>query len=69
MGYGGGRRDAALHLGRSHGGVDAVIRLDPLGLDLLYLQAKRYKPDHRVDVATVRDSPAASTPRNFPAAC
>jgi hypothetical protein len=56
MGYGGGRKDAAIRLGRSgDGGVDAVIRLDPLGLDLLYLQAKCYKPDHLVDVATVRD--------------
>ena len=56
MGYGGGRRDAALRLGRSgDGGVDAVIRLDPLGLDLLWLQAKCYRPDHLVDVAAVRD--------------
>jgi hypothetical protein len=38
-----------------------VIRLDPLGLDLLYLQAKRYEPDHLVDVATVRDVSAAGT--------
>ncbi len=66
MGYGGGRRDAALHLGRSHdGGVDAVIRLDPLGLDLLYLQAKCYKPDHRVDVATVREFSGSLDAKKF----
>jgi len=56
MGYGGGRKVAAVRLGRSgDGGVDAVIKLDPLGLDLLHLQAKCYAPDHLVDVAAVRD--------------
>ena len=66
MGYGGGRRDAAIRLGRSgDGGVDAVIRLDPLGLDLLYLQAKCYKPDHRVDVAAVRDFSGSLDAKTF----
>ena len=56
MGYGNGRRDAALRLGRSgDGGVDAVIRLDPLGLDRLYVQAKCYRPDCLVDAPVVRD--------------
>ena len=66
MGYGGGRRDAALRLGRSgDGGVDAVIRLDPLGLDLLYLQAKCYRPDHLVDVAAVRDFSGSLDAKKF----
>jgi restriction system protein len=43
MGYGGSRRDAALQLGRSgDGGVDGVINEDRLGLDRVYVQAKRY---------------------------
>lgn len=43
MGYGGSRKDAATRLGRSgDGGVDGVINEDPLGLDRVYVQAKRY---------------------------
>jgi restriction system protein len=43
MGYGGSHRDAARHLGRAgDGGVDGVINEDTLGLDRVYVQAKRY---------------------------
>ncbi len=43
MGYGGSRRDAATQLGRSgDGGVDGVVNEDRLGLDRIYVQAKRY---------------------------
>jgi restriction system protein len=43
IGYGGTREDAAERLGRSgDGGVDGVIREDRLGLDLIYVQAKRW---------------------------
>lgn len=43
MGYGGSHEDAALRLGRSgDGGVDGVIDEDRLGLDRIYVQAKRY---------------------------
>ena len=43
IGYGGPREDAAERLGRSgDGGVDGVIREDKLGLDLIYVQAKRW---------------------------
>jgi restriction system protein len=45
MGYGGARLDAGMHLGRSgDGGIDGVINQDPLGLDGVYIQAKRYGP-------------------------
>ncbi|WP_374300710.1 restriction endonuclease [Ferrovibrio sp.] len=44
MGYGGTHRNAATQLGRSgDGGVDGVINEDRLGLDRVYVQAKRYK--------------------------
>ena len=43
MGYGGSRRSAATQLGRTgDGGVDGVISEDRLGLDRVYVQAKRY---------------------------
>ena len=45
MGYGGSHEDAALKLGKSgDGGVDGVIAEDRLGLDRIYVQAKRYAP-------------------------
>jgi restriction system protein len=44
MGYGGTRADAAEHLGRSgDGGIDGVIRQDRLGLEAVYVQAKRWE--------------------------
>lgn len=44
MGYGGSRDDAAERLGQSGDeGVDGVIREDRLGLDLIYVQAKRWQ--------------------------
>ena len=49
MGYGGSRADAGETLGRSgDGGVDGVIREDRLGLDRIYLQAKRYQPTNKI---------------------
>jgi restriction system protein len=43
MGYGGSRKNAATQLGRSgDGGVDGVINEDRLGLNRVYVQAKRY---------------------------
>ena len=56
MGYGGRRRDLAKCLGRSgDGGIDGVVRQDSLGLDVVYVQAKRYRPGVGVPVAAVRD--------------
>ncbi len=43
MGYGGSRRDAGEAVGRSgDGGIDGIIKEDRLGLDAVYLQAKRW---------------------------
>ncbi|MBS7705203.1 restriction endonuclease [Chelatococcus asaccharovorans] len=43
MGYGGSHKNAAAQLGRTgDGGVDGVINEDRLGLDRVYVQAKRY---------------------------
>lgn len=49
MGYGGSHKDAAAQLGRSgDGGVDGIINEDRLGLDRIYIQAKRYTPGNPV---------------------
>lgn len=43
MGYGGSHENAAMQLGKSgDGGIDGIIDEDRLGLDRIYLQAKRY---------------------------
>ena len=56
MGYGGGRAEMGRALGRSgDGGIDGVIKEDELGLDIVYVQAKRYARDRAVPVAEVRD--------------
>lgn len=44
MGYGGSRKDAGQTIGRSgDGGIDGVINEDRLGLDTIYIQAKRWE--------------------------
>ncbi|MEX0728863.1 MAG: restriction endonuclease [Planctomycetaceae bacterium] len=44
MGYGGAIPDAGQHLGRSgDGGIDGIINEDKLGLDIICIQAKRWK--------------------------
>jgi restriction system protein len=43
MGYGGSRTDAGQAIGRSgDGGIDGIIKEDRLGLDVIYIQAKRW---------------------------
>jgi len=44
MGYGGSRKDAGEAIGKSgDGGIDGIIKEDKLGLDVIYLQAKRWE--------------------------
>lgn len=44
MGYGGSREEAGKSIGRAgDGGVDGIIKEDKLGLDVVYLQAKRWE--------------------------
>lgn len=44
MGYGGTRQDAGKAIGRSgDGGIDGIIKEDKLGLDAIYIQAKRWE--------------------------
>ena len=56
MGYGGGRVEMGRALGRvGDGGVDGVIKEDELGLDVVYVQAKRLDPNKAVPLSEVRD--------------
>ena len=44
MGYGGSRKDAGEAIGRSGDeGIDGIIKEDKLGLDAIYIQAKRWE--------------------------
>lgn len=44
MGYGGSRQDAGRAIGKSgDGGIDGIIKEDKLGLDAIYVQAKRWE--------------------------
>jgi len=49
MGYGGSRSEAAKVTRKSNdGGIDGIINEDRLGLDVIYVQAKRYKEQSNV---------------------
>lgn len=54
MGYGGSHRDAAKATQRSNdGGIDGIIKQDRLGLDTIYIQAKKWdesRPIHRPEI-------------------
>ncbi|OGS23741.1 MAG: restriction endonuclease [Elusimicrobia bacterium RIFOXYB2_FULL_48_7] len=44
MGYGGSRKDAGKAIGSTgDGGIDGIIKEDKLGLDIIYIQAKRWE--------------------------
>lgn len=56
MGYGGTSEEAGRALGQSgDNGVDGVIDQDPLGVDQIYLQAKRYAATNKVGAGDIRD--------------
>lgn len=56
MGFGGSVEGASRAIGQSRdGGVDGVIDQDGLGLDRIYVQAKRYAPDNKVSAPSIRD--------------
>ena len=57
MGYGGSRADkAGRTLGRSgDDGVDGLIDQDALGLDRVYIQAKRYATGNNIGSSAIRD--------------
>jgi restriction system protein len=49
MGYGGTRNSVVQRLGKSGDeGIDGIVNEDPLGLDVVYIQAKRYAPENTI---------------------
>jgi restriction system protein len=56
MGYGGSAADAGRALGRGgDDGVDGVIDQDALGLDRVYIQAKRYAEGNNIGAGAIKD--------------
>jgi restriction system protein len=56
MGFGGSAVDAGRAIGRSgDDGVDGVIDQDALGLDRIYIQAKRYSLGNNIGAGAIRD--------------
>ncbi len=56
MGYGGTAEEPGKALGQTgDDGVDGVIDQDPLGVDQIYLQAKRYQAGNSVGSGAIRD--------------
>jgi restriction system protein len=57
MGYGGSVADVSKALvgGTGDGGVDSIIDQDHLGLDRIYVQAKRYADGNTVGSGAIRD--------------
>ena len=56
MGYGGSAIEAGRALGRSgDDGIDGVVDQDALGLDRVYIQAKRYAQGNNIGSGAIRD--------------
>lgn len=56
MGYGGTSEEAGRALGQSgDDGVDGVIDQDPLGVDQIFVQAKRYAEGNNIAAGAIRD--------------
>lgn len=55
MGYGGSNIEPIHTGGSGDGGIDGIISEDKLGLDRIYLQAKRYKAANAVQASEVRN--------------
>jgi restriction system protein len=55
MGYGGSRADAGKAIGRTGDeGIDGIIKEDKLGLDVIYVQAKRWKENSSISRPSIQ---------------
>lgn len=64
MNYGGAGAESGKRIGRTgDGGIDGIINEDPLGLDIVYIQAKRYASGNTVGVEKVREFAGAMDER------
>ena len=67
MGYGGSSEEAGRAIGQSGDkGVDGVIDQDPLGVDQIYVQAKRYDADNVIGPAPIREFSGALNQKKAP---
>jgi restriction system protein len=65
MGYGGTHRETARAVGKSGDeGIDGIIDEDRLGLETIYLQAKRWQLDSKIGSPQIRDFVGALTGKN-----
>jgi restriction system protein len=65
MGYGGTQRDAARAVGGvGDGGVDGIIDEDRLGLETIYIQAKRWQSDNKISRPQIQSFVGALTGNN-----
>ncbi|MDT8327172.1 MAG: winged helix-turn-helix domain-containing protein [Roseovarius sp.] len=55
MGYGADKTSGKVLGGSGDDGVDGVINLDPLGVDQVYIQAKRYQAGSPIGSGAIRD--------------
>jgi len=56
MGYGGSHAEAGKAIGQTgDDGIDGIINEDQLGLEVIYIQAKRWKPGNTVGSAALRE--------------
>lgn len=56
MGYGGGEPDMGTVTGKSgDGGIDGIVKEDALGLDEIYVQAKKFAVGNTVGASALRD--------------
>ena len=56
MGYGGDNQEAGQQLGKSgDDGIDGLVDQDPLRLERVFIQAKRYKPDNTISSDAIRE--------------
>ena len=55
LGYG-GVQERLEHTGQSGDfGIDGIVHLDKLGIDKIYLQAKRYKPENKINSRQIQE--------------
>ena len=65
MGYGGSTGNVGRAIGKSgDGGIDGVIDQDPLGVDQIYIQAKRYGEGNNIGPSALREFYGALNLRN-----
>lgn len=55
LGYGGSTEKLEHTGGAGDFGIDGIVHLDRLGLDKIYLQAKRYKPENKINSRQIQE--------------